>query len=117
MEEDFEVRVNNIICNLGNTNYDSIMGQYKMIFYFQEILLKEKVSSEDLLNYFDNVNINCERTETINEVLGEIGQNLIKSHKCKPIWEDLGESYLAHLTRITKRMFENGILFNECNCC
>jgi hypothetical protein len=117
MKDDFEIKINEIICGLENTNYGSITGQIKLILYFQELLVKRKISKENLLDFFCNVNIKCNRNDEVSyDVLGEIGQNLNNSHKCKPIWEDLGESYLVYLTQITRNMFNHGTLFNECNC-
>jgi hypothetical protein len=116
MTADFEEKINNIICNLENTNYGSISGQIKLILYFQELLIKGRISKIDLLIFFKDVKIECdESNEVTSEVLGEIGQNLNNSHICKPIWDDLGESYLLYLTQMMKRMNDNKTLFRECN--
>ena len=115
MEKKFKKKLIKIINALGDTNYDSILGQIKLIIYFQELLIRKFVTKDELIDLFDKVQIEFKNREVLNEVFGEIGQNLSNSHKCKPIWEDFGESYLLYLLKVMKSLQKDNILLDKCN--
>jgi hypothetical protein len=115
MEKNFKKKIIKIINGLGDTNYDSILGQIKMIIYFQELLTRKSVTKDELIDMFDKVQIKFNDREVLHEVFGEIGQNLSNSHRCKPVWEDFGESYLLYLLKIMKSLQKDNILLDKCN--
>ena len=119
MCKDFKIKMNEIVLNLENTNYGSLIAQMRIILCFQELILKNELNKEELLLIFKNLNFDVapdlKTSEVYIEVMGEIGMNLDDSHRCKPIWDDLGESYIIYLMEVIRRMKKSGTLFSECN--
>lgn len=114
--EEFKAKFTEIVGKIENTNYGSIITEFKLIILIQELILTNNISKDELLSIFENEMKKEEDFEAREQALGEVYMNLISAHKCKSVFDDLGKDYMLNLFRILNLFTSNGSLFNECNC-
>lgn len=113
--KDFNTKFTEIVNNIENTNYGSIIAQLKLVLLIQEFYLTNNFSKNEIIKLFENGEYQDLNTEAQDEVLGEIATNLNDFHICKSILDDLGECYLKYLFSILNNKHALNVLFKECN--
>ena len=112
----FEIKFQEIISSIENTNYGSILGEFKLILLIQEfVLTNSEVTKEYLLTIFDEEmgkdGDNGARAQT----LGELYMNINEAHRCSSILNDLGKDYIEWLFQTLEIFKRNDSLFTKCN--
>lgn len=113
--EEFKIKFSEIVCDIENTNYGSIIVEFKLVILIQELILTNNISKEEILKIFE-LELNKEEDfEARTQSLGEIYINLKNDHKCISIFDDFGKDYIRNLYHILNLYTLNEKLFHECN--
>ena len=113
--EEFKDKFIIIINNIQNTNYGSIVAEFKLVILIQELLLTNIITKETLTDIFDEEMIKNSDFEAKRQVLGEISSNIKNSHKCVSILNDYGKDYINNLFELLNLFISSKKLFDECN--
>ena len=112
----FEFKFQEIISSIENTNYGSILGEFKLILLIQEfVLTNNEVTEEYLLTIFNEEMGKDGDNEARVQTLGELYMNINESHRCSSILNDLGKDYIEWLFQTLEIFKRNDSLFTKCN--
>lgn len=115
LKEEFIAKFTEIVSTIENTNYGSIIAEFKLVILIQELVLTNSITIDEILNIFE-IEINKdEGFEARNQALGEIYMNLKNAHKWISIFDDFGKDYTQRLFVTLNLYISNGGLFEECN--
>lgn len=109
--EEFDIITSEIV----NTNYGSIVAEFKLVILIQEFLLNNKFLEYIVMNKIE-IELNKEsENEARIQALGEIYMNFLGNHTCVSMKDDYGQEYINNLFRHIKNFKNNDSLFKKCN--
>lgn len=114
-KEIFKTKLNEIIFNIENTNYGSIITEFKLILLIQEFIVSNHLSEEEIANIFWEESKKHDEFEARNQALGEVYMNLKRAHKYTCVFDDYDENYIQNLFTTLQLFVASGKLMNECN--
>ena len=113
--EEFKDKLFFVVNNIQNTNYGSIIAEFKLVVLIQEFILTNIITKETLIDIFEEEIIKNSDLEAKRQVLGEILSNIRNSHKCVSILNDYGKDYINNLYESLNLFISSKKLFDECN--
>ena len=114
-KEIFKTKLNEIIFNIENTNYGSIITEFKLILLIQEFIVSNHLGEEEITNIFWEESKKYDEFEARNQTLGEVYMNLKRAHKYRCVFDDYGENYIQNLFTTLQLFVASRKLMSECN--
>ena len=85
----------------------------QLIFLVLEFYLGRKLEKQQIIQLITDFLQSSEYIDSASEAIIEVLSNMEYAHRCKNIFDDLGESYINDLQLKMKFMDKRGLLFNE----
>ena len=114
--EIFERKFIEIVENVENTYYGSIITQLNLALLAQEFFLTNTFPNDQIVKICSEIEYKNLNLEAQDEAVGEFLTNLANFGREISILKDFGESYILSLLNNLKRLHSKNILFTECNC-